>query len=303
MRTTFRRAALVGALAVVALVGGALAVGVPDASAAPASGGRGGFDDYGCRPSPEHPSPVVLLHGLGGNGPGNLGALGLRLAGEGYCAFELTYGKPFGDVPVGGLVDVHRSAREIAAFIERVRGETGARKVNIVGHSEGGFQSLFVPKTQGIADRIDTVVALAPPTHGTTFGGLVSVADTLEQRRLVDQVLKTYGCPACAQLIRGGAGVRELDQGPIAQRGVSYTIIASRTDLLVTPHDDPLLGTTETAFIREPGVHNVYVQDRRPYDPVGHIGLAYDANVHQLVLNALDPDHARPLPLGVGLPL
>ena len=274
---------------VVALAVGGIAIG-GTANAAPAAGG---YDNPSCHPSAAHPSPVVLLHGLGGNGPGNVGPIALQLAAAGYCTFDLTYGEEAPGIPVGGLIDVNQSAQQIKDFIEQVRTETGAAKVDIVGHSEGGFQSLYIPKELGIAGQVDKVVALAPPTHGTSFAGLVSVANTLQLRQLVDQVLQQFGCPACDQLITGGSGVTALDNGPIAQPGVSYTVIASRTDELVTPHQSG--STAETAFIDEPGVTNEYVQDKCPFDLVGHIGLAYDLDVENMIANALDPAHAGPV--------
>ena len=85
-----------------------------------------------------------------------------------------------------------------------------------------------------------------------------------------------------------------LTTGAVARPGVHYTIITSRADELVTP--------TATAFVPEPGVVNEYVQDFCPFDPVGHIGEAYDANVWHLVLNALDPAGAAPFPCVVGSP-
>ena len=88
--------------------------------------------------------------------------------------------------------------------------------------------------------------------------------------------------------------MRTLTDGPIAEPGVSYTIIASRTDVLVTP--------TETSFVREPGVRNMYVQDLCPFDPVGHIGMAFDPGVATMISNALDPSSAVPVTCSVGLP-
>jgi hypothetical protein len=76
--------------------------------------------------------------------------------------------------------------------------------------------------------------------------------------------------------------------------GVDYTVIASRTDVLVTP--------TETSFVREPGVRNLYVQDQCPLDPVGHIGMAFDPGVATMISNALDPSSAVPVTCSVGLP-
>ena len=289
MSTVLRRAAL--AFVATAMLATSATAATAATEAAPSSG----FDNWSCKPSAAHPEPLVLLHGLGGNGPGNYSFLGPFLANKGYCAFTLTYGQASPAIPVGGTVSIIQSAAEIEAFIDRVRTATGAAKVDIVGHSEGGFHSIYGPKVRGYAGKVAKVVALAPPTHGTTFGGLVSVGDYLGLRPLVDQVLRDFGCPACDQIIVGGSEVQKLTAGPIAQPGVKYTVIASRADLLVTPH--------ETSFIREPGVKNEFVQDSCPLDPVGHVGLAFDPSVAQLVANALDPAHAHSVLCGFGPPL
>jgi pimeloyl-ACP methyl ester carboxylesterase len=278
-------------VAVAALtVTGLVVLAGPSASAAPSSG----FNDWSCRPSAAHPDPVVMLHGLGGNGPGHFSFLGPFLASAGYCAFAPTYGLATPAIPVGGTVSITRSAPEIAAFIEQVRSTTGAAKVDLFGHSEGAFQSLYGPKFLGYAGEIGKVVAMAPPTHGTTFGGLVSFGDALGLRPLVDQVLNQFGCQFCDEAITGGPAVTRLTTGPIAQPGIAYTIIASRADALVTP--------TTTAFVHEPGVRNFYVQDTCPFDQVGHIGMAFDTGVATMIANALDPAHAKPVLCGFGPP-
>jgi triacylglycerol esterase/lipase EstA (alpha/beta hydrolase family) len=272
-----------------------LATTATAATAATESAPSSGFDNWSCKPSAAHPEPLVLLHGLGGNGPGNYSFLGPFLAAKGYCAYSLTYGQASPAVPVGGTVSIVQSSAEIETFIDRVRTSTGAAKVDIVGHSEGAFQSLYGPKVRGYAGKVAKVVALAPPTHGTTFAGLVSVGDYLGLGPLVDQVLRDFGCPACDEIIVGGSAVQKLTAGPIAQPGVKYTVIASRFDALVTPH--------ETSFVREPGVKNEFVQDTCPLDPVGHVGLAFDPTVAQLVANALDPAHAQSVLCAFGPPL
>lgn len=254
----------------------------------------GGVNDPTCKPSLQHPFPVVFLHGLGATYYEDLNYLQADMAGRGYCTFSSTYGAYPGFPYVGGLEPVAESAAQIASFVERVLSETGASKVDIVGHSEGGFQSLYVTKTQGIAGQVDKVVAIAPPTHGTTFAGLYDLATAFGQTALVQQALATFGCPACGDLVVGGAAVQTLDSGPIAQPGVAYTIITSRYDELVTP--------TSTAFVDESGVSNEYVQDFCPFDPVGHIGEAYDLNVWRLVENALDPAGARSFICTAGSP-
>ncbi|MDT8911360.1 alpha/beta fold hydrolase [Amycolatopsis sp. PS_44_ISF1] len=287
MRMRLRTKAAV--LAAAALVTAAFTV-------APAQAATGGNNDPSCRPSAAHPHPVVFLHGLGATYYEDLNFMQAAVAAKGYCTFSRTYGAYPGFPVVGGLRPIADSAAEIKAFIGQVLAETGASQVDLVGHSEGGLQSLYVTKTQGIAGRIGTVVAIAPPTHGTTFAGLTKLAYLLGQgeRDAVGRALSTLGCPACDNLITGGSAIATLNAGPVAQPGVRYTIITSRADELVTP--------TDTAFVREPGVDNQYVQDTCPLDPVGHIGEAYDLNVWNLVGNALDPAHARKFLCTVGSP-
>ena len=84
--------------------------------------------------------------------------------------------------------------------------ETGAAKVDLVGHSEGAFQSLYVPKVAGYAP---------------------------------------------------------------------------------------------TAFVNEPGVTNYYVQDKCPFDPVGHTGITVDSGITSMILNGLDDGQ---ITCGFGLP-
>jgi hypothetical protein len=252
-----------------------------------ATGASTGFNDWSCRPSAAHPEPVVLLHGLGGNGPGNFATLGPYLASAGFCVFAPTYGEAIPGIPVGGLTPIPQSATEIDAYIGQVLAATGAAKADLVGHSEGAFEALYGPKfVPGEAAAIARVVALAPPTHGTTFASLVTIGDDLGVSPVTDAIIAA-GCPACSALTTGSSVVTSLNTGPVTQRGIAYTIIASTHDELVTPYG--------TEFVNEHGVDNETVQGSCPLDPVGHIGLAYDPDVAQLVRDALDP--AQPVPV------
>jgi triacylglycerol esterase/lipase EstA (alpha/beta hydrolase family) len=221
--------------------------------------------------------------------------LASTLAAEGYCTFGLTYGATsvFGPF-VGGVGPIAASAQQVAAFIDQVLAATHATKVDLVGHSEGAFLSLYVPKEEGDAQQIDRVVALAPPTHGTTFAGLINIADLLGLTPLALGIASGVGCPACSELVTGGSAVAQLNTGPVTQPGVTYTVITSTADELVTP--------TSTAFVEEPGVTNEYVQTSCPLDPVGHIGEAYDPDVAGLISNALDPAQAMAITCSYGLP-
>lgn len=124
---------------------------------------------------------------------------------------------------------------------------------------------------------------------------LHGLAELLGAERGVKDVLGTFGCKACADLVTGGAAVQRLNDGsPIVQPGTVVTIITSKLDELVTP--------TETSFVHEPGVNNIYVQDYCPFDPVGHIGEAYDMDVWNLVLNSLEKKLGRDISCVVASP-
>ena len=279
--------------AAIALAVGAVAAAAPAQAAVPA--GQGAVNDYSCKPSAAHPDPVVMLHGTFATKDEDINFLADDLGRQGYCVFSLTYGA-YDNFPfVGGLKPVAVSSVQIRDFILDVLSRTGAAKADIVGHSEGGLQSLYVTKLQGIANRIGRVVAIAPPTHGTSAAGLQKLSDAVLTRPVFDGIVKTLGIPVLSDEFPGGPAVAALNNGPIAQPGVAYTIITSKYDEIVTP--------PSTSFVTEPGVTNEYVQDSCRFDPVGHIGEAYDLNVWHLVENALDPAHATPIKVcAVGSP-
>jgi triacylglycerol esterase/lipase EstA (alpha/beta hydrolase family) len=251
---------------------------IPTAGASAAT--SSGYNDWTCRPSTTHPAPVVLIHGTFANGDLNWQTHGPQLAKAGYCVFAPTYGQAFPFGP-GGQRPIDDSAHEVAGFIDHVLDTTGAAKVDLIGHSQGALLSLYVPKVLGYAGKVDKVVALAPPTHGTDTP-LIAFAPLV-------------GCTvSCQEMTPGSAVIKALTTGPIAQPGVSYTIVATRYDTLVTP--------SSTAFVAEPGVHNLYVQDVCPADTVGHISLALDSTISSLLTNTLDPA-GSPVRCGLAFPM
>ncbi|EFY93325.1 hypothetical protein MAC_00563 [Metarhizium acridum CQMa 102] len=272
-----------------ALAMAATAGAIPTTSTSPSAASH---NDFSCKSS--H-NAVVLLHGLGATYYEDLNLLEAWLRTKGLCTFSLTYGAYDGFPLVGGLKPVEESSSQIAPFIRDVHQATGSRKVDLVGHSEGAFQALYTTKFGGVEHIVDALVAIAPPTHGTSFAALYRLAELLGAERGVKDVLGTFGCKACAGLVTGGAAVQRLNDGsPFVQPGTVVTVITSRSDELVTP--------TETSFVREPGVNNIYVQDYCPLDPVGHIGEAYDLNVWNLVLNSLEKKVGRKFPCVFGSP-
>ena len=60
--------------------------------------------------------------------------------------------------------------------MNKVLAATGAKKVDLVGHSQGGMMPRYYIKNLGGASKVNTLVGLAPSNHGTTLEGLFTLA-------------------------------------------------------------------------------------------------------------------------------
>jgi triacylglycerol esterase/lipase EstA (alpha/beta hydrolase family) len=250
---------------------------IPDPSAPPP-----GVDDYACRLSAAHPRPVVLIPGTFANMEDDYGALGPLLAGDGYCVFSTNYGGPPGRF-IQSTGPVAASAQAVADFVGRVSRNYGGSQVDLVGHSQGGMIAEYIAKVLGGAPELHTIVALSPTSHGTTLDGLTSLAPLFPGANQ----LVGAACAACRDQEQGSTLIRRLDTGAIAQPGLTYTVIETRYEYVVTP--------VGSSFVREPGVTNEYVQSFCALDLVEHTALTYDNTTIRLILNALDPaDMRRP---------
>lgn len=263
----------------------------------PPNGNAPGSNDWSCRPTAEHPRPVVLVHGLLGNRSTNWQTFAPLLHNEGYCVFALTYGRtlPFPFDQFGGLADVRRSARELKVFVAKVLAATGATQVDILGHSEGTVMPAYYVKFLGGAPFVHRYVSLAPLWHGTDVLGGATLARLGEPYGLTGLVrtLLRPAAPSLTQLLTGSAFMKELRSGGTpAVPGVEYTNIVTKYDELVVPYTSGI----------EPGMTNIVVQDLCPRDYSEHFEIAADPIAARLVLNALDPDDAEPVDCRLVLP-
>ncbi|RYP77100.1 hypothetical protein DL771_001390 [Monosporascus sp. 5C6A] len=243
-------------------------------------------NDFSCE---SDRNPVVLLHGLSANREIDLNMLQKHLNERGYCTFSQTYGAHRLAPWIGGLTAMADSAADVAAFVREVHEKTGARKkVDLVGHSEGGVMAVYVPMTQeGVSDIVEHTVALGPAIHGARYFGFTDLWYVGGQltRDIASAVVKALGCAACDDLATGGAVYNEfLNAEKIVQDGNKATVIMSLSDKLVAPH---------ASRIDEEGVRNVFVQDTCPDDKVGHTGLMWDRSAWGLVINALEETYDR----------
>jgi triacylglycerol lipase len=215
-----------------------------------------------CKPPPQHPDPVILVPGT--FDATSWGTIGFALTQLGYCVSTLNYGN-------AGTSDIAASAHELSAFVDQILARTGAKRVAIVGHSEGGLMPRYYIKFLGGASKVSALVALSPSNHGTY--------------NPVALVGAVSGCTACAQQLAWGSPfLQQLNSGNETPGPVNYTVIETKFDEVVIPYS--------SAFLSGPSsrVTNITLQEQCPSDTVGHLGITLDPVALQWVENALGRD-------------
>ena len=208
--------------------------------------------------TPRHPFPVVLV-------PGTFDAtswsvMADALAARGYCVATFDYRN-------AGIGSIAASARQLRHFVDRVLARTHATRVSIVGHSEGGMMARYYVRFLGGAAKVEDLVALAPPNHGTTTPLVIPGA--------------VLGCVACLQQTAGSGLLATLNAGDGTPPPVDYTVIETRYDLVVTPYQSAFLGGPSNR------ITNVLLQNSCPGDFADHLTITSDPAAVQWVEDAL----------------
>ncbi|WP_245722041.1 esterase/lipase family protein [Nocardia crassostreae] len=253
-----------------------------------------GVNDFECKPSAEHPRPVVLAHGTDSSAYSDYSVIGAQLVREGFCVFAPNYG---GEVNAKsyGTEDVFQSSAQIGAFTEQVLAATGAAQVDMVGFSQGASVTRYWINQLGGAPKVNQWVGIASPSYGGVMYGLVTVADTVP---IVYDLVALGSSQAAVQQAAGSPFITALNRGGDTVPGVRYTTIGSRVDEMIQPR--------ENIVLKGAGATNLVLQDLCADNLTGHFHMVYDPYVQQLMLNTLDPAHARqptcaPVALGTGI--
>ncbi|AZQ33521.1 alpha/beta fold hydrolase [Streptomyces cyaneochromogenes] len=222
-----------------------------------------GANNWSCKPDSAHPQPVVLVNGTFKTSYENWLTLSPALADAGHCVFSFEYG----DLETAPVAD---SAAELRDFVNAVLGATGAKKADLVGHSQGGMMPRYYVKFLGGATKVDDLVGIVPSNHGTTNPLALVAGATV--------------CPSCVDQTAGSDFLQKLNADPEAPVGPDYTAIATRYDEVVLPYT--------SSFLDGPAsyVTNVLLQDRCPLNITEHDQATKSPLVESWVLNALKRD-------------
>ena len=219
-----------------------------------------GANDWSCRPTAQRPEPVVIVHGTFGDKKSLLDDLS-SVVDDGFCVFSLDYGNR-------GTGDIRTSAKQLKKFVAKVLDATGAEKVSMVGHSQGGMMPRYYIKFLGGAPYVDDLVGLSPSNHGTTIVGSS------------ENPLTAGFCTSCNQQAAGSPFLTKLNAGDETPGDVSYTQISTKYDEVVVPYT--------SAFLADgPRTTNVTIQDSCPADSAEHVFIPMSRTAIQWALDAL----------------
>lgn len=245
-----------------------------------------GSNDPTCRLTPDRPRPVVLVNFTAGAGwEWSAGSPYLR--NNGFCVFSFTYGNitPLPNFPVQAVGDIRKSAAELAAFVDKVRAETGVDKVDLVGWSQGGGMTPhYYINFLGGADKVHEFVGIAPGNHGADGSGLFR----MDGLGILLRPLFLALLPAFGQQVGGTELALEVYADGDTRPGPHYTTIITKYDEIATPYTNQ--------YLDGPDVTNILLQDGCPIDHSEHLSIGFSERTWRYVVNALAPAEATPVP-------
>ncbi len=239
------------------------------------------WEARGRRHAPDDQNPLVMVHGFGCD-VGSLGFLVRILEIDGWrvCPIEL-------DTVGHGVEDL---AWRLLRHIQRVKRRSGARRVDLIGHSLGGLVIRYFVQMLAGYTHVDRVVTIGTPHSG---GTLMSYA--VEPLRWLGYFPEKSRGKSADQLLPGSPLYEHLNGSVFRVENcdkVDFTNIWSLTDELMIP--------SWTARFERATREKVYVLK-------GHIGLVLSPSVLRYVAEVLtSPPCPRaatsPLPLSSAVP-
>jgi triacylglycerol lipase len=233
-----------------------------------------GANDWSCAPTAQRPTPVILVHGTFGDRRNLLERMSRKIKEAGFCVYSLDYGNR-------ATQDIRLSAQELKVFTEKVLAATGAAKVSMVGHSQGGMMPRYYIKFLGGDQVVDDLVGVAPSNHGGNNTG-----STIDFDNPFTQLFGQF-CQSCLQQSPGSEFLTELNAGDQTPGDVSYTQITTKYDEIVRPHTSGYLAPG-------PNTTNLTIQDVCRLDLSEHLLVPSSLNTIAITLDALTrPGPAR----------
>ena len=222
------------------------------------------------RRAPVGADPVIIIHGITDSGRGSED-FARSLRRDGFTVFTPT-------MPSSGMDGLEANAAYLRAYVAWVLRTTGARRVDLVTHSQGGLSALAYIRAGG-GDCVDAVVAMSAPFHGVA-GPWRPVLDAVRAIGL----LRWMAPKGLMVLDQRSGSIAALMAGDETPGDVAYTSIFSKeADGIVFPASSPRLE----------GATNIVLDDatwgvswwNRNHLWINHSSAAYDV-VRGVLINS-----------------
>ena len=187
--------------------------------------------------------------------------LAVRLRLDGFTVYTMA-------LPGLGTGDIAVSAQAVATKVDEIRAATGAAKVDLIGHSQGGLENRYYLKFLGGTAKVGAYVSLGTPQYGTYSANLATVLGFGNCLSIV----------ACVQMTTGSSFLAGMNAGDDTPGSVRYYAVYTVFDELVQPWANAKL---------QDGAKNIKLQSYCPLRLVGHLGLILDGSVYGLVKTSL----------------
>ena len=214
-------------------------------------------------PPQSQPGPILVVPGYGGSAS-SVQPLVAELRSAGRMAVPV---EPIGD----GTGDLRAQAKHLAVAAERVRRDTDAASVDVVGFSAVGVVARLWVRDEGGTGIARRVLTIGSPHHGTSQAALGAGL--------------AGGCPeACQQLSPDSDLLRRLNAGDETPDPAVWVTLRTTADRVVTPVDSAALD----------GALNLVVQDVCPTSTATHGDLVNDPVVLATLDSVLGAAPPRP---------
>ncbi|MGW5525158.1 lipase family alpha/beta hydrolase [Gordonia sp. NPDC003950] len=178
--------------------------------------------------------------------------------------------------------DIVKSGKQIGIFVDKVLASSGATKVNMVGHSQGGISLRQYIRFNGGENKVANVVTLGATNNGTTLDGIATLGRTINNLGIDVLGPITLGVGVAGiQQVYDSPFINNLNSGGVYAIGdIKYTIVGTRYDEVTTPYTSTFFppGTKNT--------RNITLQDGCPQDTSDHLALSYSPRATSIVLRA-----------------
>ena len=185
-----------------------------------------------------------------------------RLRADGYQPYI------FG-LPTPGTQDIALTAQALNTYADQVRAQTGAARVDLIGHSQGGLVARHYVKYLGGSSEVDAVISLGAPHYGTALATWPSSSAWATASASPPACRCRSARPTWPTSTRG----RHHRRRPLHEHRVGQR-----------RGRDPY----RTGWLADDGNNvNVRVQSPCFLRIVGHVGLALDGTVYSGIQDAL----------------